>query len=191
MNLNQTGLSTKAQEKNIFSLLKKKDREAFIRAYDLYIDQIYRFIYFKIGNKEEAQDLTSVVFLKTWNYIQNNTLEDFKTLKALIYRVARTSIIDYYRKNKAISSLDQGEGIDIPDNKQNIIKKVEITSDFKLIENKLRELKNEYQEVIILRFIEEMSINEIASIINKSKGNVRVLLHRGIKTLRELMEEEL
>ena len=83
------------QDKNIFAKLKKGDKDAFINAYDLYADPIYRFIYFKISNSEEAQDLTSAVFLKAWNYIQENSLKDYKTLKALFYKIARTSIIDY------------------------------------------------------------------------------------------------
>lgn len=190
----QNVLGKRVREKELFSRVKKKDSEAFIKAYDLYIDQIFRFIYFKVGSREEANDLTSAVFLKTWNYIQGNSREDFKTLKALIYKIARTSIIDYYRKNSNFNKITiDGEGeekIDIKDERQDIAKQAEINFDFSLIEKKLGELKDEYREVIILRFIDELSIKEIAAVIDKSKNNVRVLIHRALKALRELMENK-
>ncbi len=62
-----------------------------------------------------------------------------------------------------------------------------MSSDIKLIESKLLELKDEYQEVIILRYVDELSISEISEIMEKPKGNVRVLLHRSLKALRELL----
>ena len=58
------------QDKKLLFRVKKKDTNAFIEAYDLYADDIYRFAYFKVRNVEEAKDLTSAVFLKVWNYAQ-------------------------------------------------------------------------------------------------------------------------
>ncbi|MFH1427339.1 MAG: RNA polymerase sigma factor [Patescibacteria group bacterium] len=182
------------QDTKILAKLKRKDQEAYLKAYDLYVDQIYRFIYFKVSNSEEAEDITSSVFLKTWNYINENKLDDVKTLKALIYTIARTSVIDYYRKNAQDNlkiHIDNIEmPIDLPDTRQDIHKKEEIKSDIRNIEDTLNKLKDEYREIIILKYIEELSIEEIADIIKKSKNNVRVLTHRAIKALKELIEEE-
>jgi len=190
MNLSDKSSSIK-EDKKLLTKIKQRDQDAFVKAYDLYVDQIYRFIYFKVNNQEEAQDITSAVFLKTWNYIQENSLKNYKTLKALIYKIARNTIIDYYRKKSHITITidDQENKIDLPDTKQDIIKQTEIFSDFKILEEKLQFLKDEYREVIILRYIDELSINEIADIVNKSKSNIRVLTHRALKALRELMEE--
>jgi len=63
-------MSKKNQDKKLFFRVKKKDTNAFIEAYDLYADDLYRFVFFKIGHSEEAKDLTSAVFLKVWNYAQ-------------------------------------------------------------------------------------------------------------------------
>lgn len=79
---------------------KHKDKQAFIEAYDLYIEQIFRFIYFKVGNREEAEDIASMVFLKCWNYVYEGNLGDYHTLKSLLYKIARNTIIDHYRKNQ-------------------------------------------------------------------------------------------
>lgn len=180
----------KIEEKLLLYKIKKKDREAFIKAYDLYIDQLYRFVYFKVGSREEAEDLCSAVFLKTWSYILENNLREHKTLKALIYKVARNLIIDYYRKNKnkETISLDGESEIEIIDQGQSAARALELKTDLLVIETKLPELKDEYREVIILRFVNEFSIKEIAEILDKSKGNIRVLIFRALKALKELVE---
>ena len=183
---------TKTNEKELYLKVKNKEKEAFMEGYDLYVDDIYRFIYFKVGNQEDAKDLTSLVFLKTWNHIKNNSLESSKTLRALFYKVARNAIIDFYRKQQENQPLSDQEGnfIDIADYSQDMAKKVEISSDMELIRQKMNELKSEYREVIILKYINELSLKEIAEITGKSTGNARVLIHRALKALRELLEEK-
>ncbi|MBU2474706.1 RNA polymerase sigma factor [Patescibacteria group bacterium] len=190
-------LVKKNQDKELFLKLKesKNDTESFIAVYDLYVDHIFRFIYFKLNsNKEEAEDLTSAVFLKSWNYIQQNGLTDVKTLRALIYKIARTSIVDYYRKNAQVyinnSIDDENIKLEIPDYNEPIDKQVAASYDFGIVGKKILELKDEYKEIIILRFINELSIKEIAQITEKSQGNIRTLIHRALKALRELMEED-
>ncbi|MCX6796639.1 MAG: RNA polymerase sigma factor [Candidatus Falkowbacteria bacterium] len=176
-------------DKILYLKLQKKNKEAFIKAYDLYLDSIYRFIFFKIGNKEEAEDLTSSVFLKTWDYIQTNRIKEFKTLKALLYKVARNIVIDHYRKQsqKQEISLDQGEGrIEIIDETAELAKKIELADGFSSLEKKLFELKDEYREIIVLRYIDELSISEMAKILNKNQGNVRVLIYRAINALKKI-----
>lgn len=192
-------MSGRFQEKLLFSRLKYKDKEAFIRVYDLYADKIYRFVYFKVGNSEEAQDLTSAAFLKAWNYVLENKIRDHNSLKSLLYTIARHAVIDHYRKSNFSEPLDRIENFnnkegsgkrEIADQKQNIARQMEISSDIETVRRKILELKDEYREVIILRFINELSIREIAEVLDKSKGNVRVLLHRALKSLKDLISEE-
>ncbi len=180
------------EEKLLIYKIRKNDRQAFVKAYDLYVDQLYRFIYFKVGNREEAEDLCSAVFLKTWNYILRDGLKDYKTLKALLYKIARNLIIDHYRKNKdsRTVSLDGGSEIDVIDEKQNVEEKMDLKTDIFVLETKLPELKDEYREAIILRFVNELSIKEIAEILGKPKGGVRVLIFRALRALRELLEKD-
>jgi len=177
-------------DKILYLRLQDKDKEAFIKAYDLYLDSIYRFIFFKVGSKEEAEDLTSSVFLKTWDYIQTNKLKEFKTLKSLLYKVARNTVIDYYRKQNQRQeiSLDQGEEmtIDIVDEKADPVGAFELASDFESLEKKLSELKDEYREIILLKYVDELSIAEIANVLNKSQGNVRVLIFRAVNALKKV-----
>jgi len=183
----------KFKDKQTLSKLRSHDKEAFIKVYDDHVAEIYRFVYFKIGNKEEANDLTSIIFLKTWNHIQNNSLVDAKTLRALLYKVARTSIIDYYRetgnKLSVTDSLDdENNRIEVVDEALNSEEKIDREADLELIKSKLPLLKEEYREVIIMKFINDLSLDEIAEISGKNKGNVRVLLHRALSALKALVE---
>jgi len=183
----------KFKNKQILSRLKNRDKEAFIEIYDQNVEEIHRFVYFKIGNSEEANDLTSMIFLKAWNYIQNKTLEDAKTLRALLYKIARTSIVDYYRDtgSKVTLSLDDEERpIDVVDETINASERLDQEANLALIRRLLPLLKEEYREVIIMKFINDLSLEEIADISGKNKGNVRVLLHRALNALRELVEKE-
>ena len=181
-------------EQILFLRLKKnKDKQAFIEAYDLYIDQIFRFVFFKVGSKEEAEDITSMVFLKCWNYIYEGNLADYQTLKPLLYKIARNTIIDHYRKNQnrqQVSLDDIDNTIVAIDDKQNPEEEISVSFDFqKVMEEKLPQLKDEYREVIVLRFINELSIAEISKILGKTNGNVRVMIHRALESLQQLVRD--
>jgi len=186
----------KFKEKKLVSKLKGRDKETFVKAYDDNVKDIHRFVYFKIGKREEADDLTSMIFLKAWNHIQNNTLEDAKTLRALLYKIARNTIIDHYRDsgNKISASLDDEKNpIDIVatgEDQEGHQEKIDNAANLELIKSKLPLLKEEYREVIILKFINDLSLEEIADVTGKSRGNIRVLLHRALNSLRELVEED-
>jgi RNA polymerase sigma-70 factor (ECF subfamily) len=175
------------KEKILYLRLKQKDKEAFIEAYDLYLDDIYRFIFFKVSSKEEAEDLSSSVFLKAWNHIQNNNISDYKTLRALFYKIARNLVIDHYRSNanKRDMSIDSDDNfIQIADERQDILSKIEISDDFDQVKTRMLDLKEEYREVLILKYVNELSVTEIADVLDKKKGNVRVLVYRALNALR-------
>jgi RNA polymerase sigma-70 factor (ECF subfamily) len=181
-------------DKILYLRLSEKDRDAFVETYDLYFDQIYRFVFFKVSDKEEAEDLTSAVFLKVWGYVQDKSIKDYKTLKALLYKVAKNVVIDHYRKKSAQSehfSLDApGNSFDIKDERQDPHKEIEHKHSYSQLEEKLFELKDEYREVIVMRYVNEMSIGEIAAALEKSSGNIRVTLYRALKALRTIVGEE-
>jgi len=186
-------MSKNKQDKKLFFRVKKKDKNAFIEAYDLYADDVYRFVFFKIGNTEEAKDLTSAVFLKVWNYAQSKGLDASKSLRAFIYKTARNSIIDHYRQLRETEArLDSGEGglIDtLADEKQDLVKQTEILSDMALVMASLGKLKEEYRETILMRFIDELSFAEIAEVTGKTVGSVRIQTFRALQALKDLLEE--
>jgi len=180
------------KDQQSFQRLRNRDRETFAEVYDEHVREINRFVYFKVGSQDEANDLTSIIFLKAWHHIQNKTLEDAKTLRALLYKIARNAIIDYYRETgrKAVTSLDNEKNpIDMIDDTISPEERVDTAANLEMIRQQLPRLKEEYREVIIMRFISDLSLEEIAEITGKTKGNIRVLLHRSLSALRELIEE--
>jgi RNA polymerase sigma-70 factor, ECF subfamily len=181
----------KFKENNFKERLKNKDQVAFEEFYDKNIDDIYRFIYFKIGKKEEAADLSSLVFLKTWEYLQKEEISKKGSLRALVYKIARNVIIDHYRKGRpdSISLDDENNRIDLP-GEIDIEAEISVKTEHESLMIRIMELKNEYREILIMRFVNELSLEEIADITGKKKINVRVTLHRAIKTLKELLGEQ-
>lgn len=184
------GIIEKFKEKNLKERLKKMDQSAFEELYDKNVDDIYRFIYFKIGKKDEASDLSSLVFLKTWEYIKKNKISDKQTLRALVYKITRNVIVDYYRtRNPENLSLDdENNRIEVVDKEYDLEMEISIKDDYEKLMIKIKELKNEYREILIMRFVNDLSLEEIASITGKKKINIRVLLHRAIKALRDMMD---
>ncbi|MFA6322583.1 MAG: RNA polymerase sigma factor [Candidatus Buchananbacteria bacterium] len=170
--------------------LKKKDPEAFAKLYDLYVTPIYRFIYFKVSSQQDAEDLTSEVFMKVWQYV-TETEDVIENFRALIYKVARNSVIDFYRA-RAKSDMPQSDEIlsnIVDDHQQSLLRQIEIEIDVNKIESVLKKVKDEYRDVIILKYIDGLSTKEIAKILDKSNGSVRVLLHRALGVIREIINQ--
>jgi len=177
----------KLQEKKLlYKVLAKKDPEAFGSLYDLYVEPIYRFVLYKVRSKEEAEDLVSDIFLKCWNYLISDKDSKVSNFRALIYKVARNTIIDAYRKKARSQEYPIEFAFELADAAS---EKLESKVDAKLILDQLSRLKHEYQEVIFLRFVEELSIKEIADALQKSQASVRVTLHRATKKFSDIISE--
>lgn len=176
----------------LFRIRAKKDPEAFGEIYDSYVKQIYRFIYFKVPSAEQAEDLTSETFLKAWHYLKEK--RDVPNLQALLYSVARTVVIDWYRAAAAERgnvSLDEPTGMEVADGGSDKLQhEVEVRFDTTLVLEKLRGLKDEYREVVILKYLDELTTGEIAEVLGKTPANVRVLVHRATKALTDAMGNE-
>ncbi|MFZ2189854.1 MAG: RNA polymerase sigma factor [Candidatus Magasanikiibacteriota bacterium] len=175
------------ERKLLFDVRTKKNKQAFGELYDLYVEKIYRFIYFKINNKEEAEDLTSDVFLKTWNYLMENREKELLSFSGLVYRIARNNIIDLYRKRARMPEVALGEEAENVSTEP--MQEVENIHDAEKLLQLIKKLKQDYQEVLILKHVEELSIGEIAEITGRSSVGVRVILHRAMNKLKELSED--
>jgi len=171
------------------------NKESFAALYDEHINSIYRFIYFKVNSKEEAEDLASETFLKAWNYLSkidnSNKIHNFK---AFLYQVANNLIIDFYRKRSLLpTSLNDGEWEDanIPDERLSGIDKIKKDDDVAELRKAFKKIPENYSSVIIWYYLEELEIAEIARILGKSEGTVRVTIHRALKALKKVLESKL
>jgi len=156
-------------------------RKIFSKIYDQYIDKIYRFIFLKVSSQEIAQDLTSETFLKGWESFKNgNKIEN---PQAFLYKIARNLVTDHYRE-KGKARVVSAEYVKIPDPRINLEEKALLESDFDNIKIALTNLKDDYQNVVVWRYLDDLPIPEIAKMLDKSENTTRVLLHRALKSLK-------
>ena len=172
--------------------MAKITRQQFLDFYDRYADKIYRYIYFRVGSEELAQDLTSEVFLKSWEYAGQDKKSPGKDLdnpRAFFYQVARNLIADFYRqKDKAPISLDEIADKTIADKAGGPSEKAALALDMDTVKKAMMRLNDEYREIIIWRYLDELEIGEIAEILDKKEGNVRTLLSRALADLKDILK---
>ncbi|MDD3007181.1 MAG: RNA polymerase sigma factor [Candidatus Pacebacteria bacterium] len=175
-------------EKTILQRAQRGDTDAFEQVYDFYVPKIFRFAFLKIGNKENAEDLTSETFIRFWTVIRKEKITA-ESAEPILYKIARNLIIDFYRKKEIIAQeIDEELANTISDKQSDFISRMINREEIKEMMEILREIKDEYQEIIILRFVEELEIEEVAQITGKTKGSVRVLSHRALKSLEKVMK---
>lgn len=169
-----------------------KDLEQmFLTSYNLYSDEIFRFIFFKLSDREKAKDITQEVFMKTWLFISKNG--KIENMRAFLYKIAGNMVIDEYRRSErkdnkmqsidVLSELGFEPSFDDTDswiNKMDGEKVLEVVS----------ELPDIYSEVIFLKYVEEKNIKEIGEIIGQTENTVSVRINRGIKKLKSIIEEK-
>ena len=163
-----------------------KTNESFIKAYDQFSDAIFRHCFFKLSNREQAKDAVQDVFMKTWEYISQKG--EIRNIKAFLYHVANNLIIDQYRKRKFNFSIEEMKevGIEIVSNSH---KDSYNFSEVKNILEIIEKLEPIYKDVLIFRYVDDLSPKEIAEILNESENVVSVRLNRGIKKVQEFFKE--
>lgn len=162
--------------------------EQFGEIYDQYIEKIYRFVYLKVDSQETAEDIVSKVFLRGWEAYKGQA-EEIKNPGAFLYKIARNAVVDYYRSKGGTKVVSVDFGPEIIDPSTKIQEKAILGADMDVVRKGLVKLKKEYQDIIIWHYLDDMPITEIAKLINKPAGTVRVALHRGLKELKNIIQE--
>ena len=156
-------------------------RKIFSKIYDRYIDKIYRFIFLKVNSQEIAQDLTSETFLRGWESFKNgNKIEN---PQAYLYKTARNLVIDFYREKGKVQIVSAENPL-IPDPTQNLEEKAILSSELGQIRQALTELNDDYQNVIIWHYLDDLPISEISQMLGRTDDATRVLLSRALQALR-------
>lgn len=161
---------------------------SFANIYDEFAPKIFKFCYFRVSSKEEAEDLTSQVFIKTWDHLSAGGA--LTNIQGFLYRIANNLVIDFYRKNKnrhEVSIDSTLDAIDLPD-ATDFVKDLDLRITIEQVQSKLELLSDAYREVITLKYISDLSLKEIAHIMDTTENNISVRLHRAIEKLKKLME---
>lgn len=162
---------------------RQGNEAAYTELYDLFFEKIYRFIFFRVGHKEVAEDLTEDVFIKVFKSLR--ALQQDKLFESWVYQIARNRIIDYYRSKKLVIPLEEVENT--LEYETNVVDIVNLEAQQKIFIKLLKELTPEQQTVIKLKFLEDMENTEIAAIMDKTEGTIRVIQHRAISKLKDLI----
>jgi len=155
--------------------------EEFGLIYDQYVAKIYRFIVLKVPSHEVAEDLCSEVFVRALNEFQKTQVEN---AQAFLYQIARHIVVDYYREKVRFQMVSIEDISEITDSTNSVFEQASINSDMEAVKKVLSTLPDEHQNLIIWRYLDELSIPEIAQITSKSEGNVRVGVHRALQALK-------
>lgn len=177
---------TEEEFKFVLESCQKGDRAAFARIYDAYSERLYKFIYLRVGHKEVAEDILADSFVKAWVKIAQ--IHSAKAFPAWIFQIAKNNIIDYYRVRKGTIAIEEVE--QVLEDAADPIDETNLAIDQQRILKELKKLPKDQQQVIRYKFFEDLSNAEIALIMNKTEGAVRVIQHRAIAKLQDLLNPE-
>ncbi len=169
-------------------MTKPKEIEIFfLKAYEEYSDAIFRYSYYKTSNKELARDLTQETFMRSLDYL--NQGKEIKSIRPFLYKTASNLIIDWYKKKKDKSvSLEelQEEGFQV---KETSSRTPLLNAETSEVITVIKKMDESYRDAILMRYLGDLKLKEIAEIMGEKENVISVRIHRGLKKLRELLNQ--
>ncbi|MBI4062350.1 sigma-70 family RNA polymerase sigma factor [Candidatus Gottesmanbacteria bacterium] len=177
-----------AQELLLISKAKRGDRDAFGKLYLAYLDRVYRYIFFRVGQRrEDAEDLSQTTLIRAWGAIGNYSIRK-ASFRAWLYTIAHNVVIDHYREANRHKTAeltpniaDETSGGVLPEEE---LETADLTSQ---VRKALELLSSEHKQIIILRHMEDLSYTEIAKITGKREDAMRALHHRALLALKKVL----
>jgi RNA polymerase sigma-70 factor (ECF subfamily) len=167
----------------------KTDPEAFGQLYELYVEKIYNYIYYRLGNHHDAEDLTAKVFYRALNHIAhyNNKGAPFA---AWLYRIAHNLVVNWRRDQSRRQTVGL-EDVDLAasDRQDSPQHAAEQADERELLLAAMQRLPRERQELLVMKFVERMSNAEIGQVLGRSEGAIKSLYHRTLVSLKEILTE--
>lgn len=166
----------------------KTDPEAFGKLYELYVDKIYNYVYYRIGHQPEAEDLTAKVFFRALNHIPHYKNKG-TPFAAWLYRIAHNLVANWYRDRQRRQEVDLEQAV-FNSAKQDTPQQAAERSDGRnILWEAIKQLPPERQQLLALKFAERLSNAEIGRIMGRSEGAIKSLYHRTLVSLKELLAE--
>lgn len=162
------------------------DPHAFDRIYEYFADPLYRYFFYRSGDQHVAEELVSEVFLRIVESIRSFHLPDrsqARVFSGWIFRIAYTRLVDYYRQQKR-QSVELDESLPAPHSAEEIVGRA---LEHEELRAAILRLTPEQQQVVILRFIERLSTEEVATITGQTVGAVKAMQHRALNTIARLL----
>lgn len=165
------------------------DAGAFAAVYDRYAPALLRHLSYRTPNKETAEDLLSKTFLKVWEYVREG--KKITYLKQFLYTTAQNALTDFYRRknNSDVLSDDMTE-YDRPDENDRTVVMIDRDFDKVKLAEALAKIRPEFRDILVMRFIDELEVNEVAKALELTPNAVYVRVHRALKALKDVMKHE-
>jgi RNA polymerase sigma-70 factor (ECF subfamily) len=165
----------------------KRDEAAFAALYDRHFDRVYRHIYYQVPNPADAEDIAQEVFIRAWKAI-GKYRRIGAPFAAWLIAIARNLVIDHFRARRDSIPFEDVEAfVQSKDDTPETL--AELNSDRSCVRSSILRLREDKQKVIFMRFIYDLSYREIARVLCKSEGTIRVIMHRALKDLRHILSE--
>lgn len=163
---------------------QRGDSAAFGKLYDIFIDPIYRYVHYRVG-AADSEDLTELVFLKSWENVRQYK-KGIRSFSSWIFRIAHNVVVDHYRSRHPEDELTE----DIIDHRDeaNSQKRAHQSFDQEILGKAMREIKDHYRQILILKYINDLTNDEIAYIMGRSHAALRILQFRALRSLRRVLE---
>ena len=174
-----------SEEKENVELVKgavEGDVDAYGKLYEIYLDRIYRYVFYRTRDVMIAEDITEEVFLRAWKNIGSCRGKEH-TFRPWLYRIAHNQIVDTFRKNHRYSHV---EIVDC-DRADSIEDTVEFEVEWQQLLTAISTLPEPQKEIILLKFVEGASNQEIEQITGKRQGAIRALQMRALASLRRCL----
>jgi RNA polymerase sigma-70 factor (ECF subfamily) len=174
---------------NLVERAQAGETEAFGRLYDHYSDTVYRYIYYRVGSKATAEDLTSETFLRALRRIGTFTWQG-RDFGAWLVTIARNLVADHFKSSRFRLEVVTGEMLDANEVERSPEDSVlESLSNAALLQA-VRKLNPQQQECVTLRFLQGLSVAETARAMGKNEGAIKTLQYRAVRTLARLLPED-
>jgi RNA polymerase sigma-70 factor (ECF subfamily) len=165
------------------------EADAFGRLYDQYSDTVYRYIYYRVGGKATAEDLTSETFLRALRRIGTFTWQG-RDFGAWLVTIARNLVADHFKSSRFRLEVTTGEMLDANEVERSPEDSVlESLSNAALLDA-VRRLNPQQQECVTLRFLQGLSVAETARVMGKNEGAIKTLQYRAVRTLARLLPDD-
>ncbi len=168
---------------------QRGETEAFGRLYDHYNDTVYRYIYYRVGSKATAEDLTSETFLRALRRIGTFTWQG-RDFGAWLVTIARNLVADHFKSSRFRLEVTTGEMLDANEVERSPEDSVLEQLSNEALLTAVRKLNPQQQECVTLRFLQGLSVAETARVMGKNEGAIKTLQYRAVRTLARLLPED-
>jgi len=165
------------------------DRDAFGQLYERYVERIFNYVYYRTGNLHDAEDLTARVFQRAMNHIKNYT-DRGVPFSAWLYRIAHNLVANWHRDRSRKQEIPLDDLPVLPAKSDHPERNLVRSQEEEALLRMIRRLPPERQNLLILKFVEDLSNAEIGLIMGRSEGAVKSLYHRTLLSLRDQLEDQ-